>query len=105
VCEGGEVPEDIQAHGEGQCGDWPPPDVTSALLAQGPSLLPGLLEAAKERARQKGAEEAKIQSQLKGIGKCPMGYDWLKRPGGWTCAGGAHFVTDAELAAKFGATI
>ena len=104
MCESAEIPEDVQAHGEGQC-EWTVDDVTAALRNQCPMLLPGLREAIQERSRQKDAEEKKCQDQLKAIGKCPMGFDWLKKPGGWQCAGGAHFVTDAELKERFGTNV
>ena len=39
-----------------------------------------------------------MQAKLHSMGKCPMGFTWLKEKGGWRCAGGAHFVADSELA-------
>jgi hypothetical protein len=52
----------------------------------------------RERKREKELEAAR-QRTLHKIGNCVMGYRWLRRSGGWQCAGGSHFCSDAELAA------
>lgn len=43
-------------------------------------------------------DEARVQSRLQQIGKCVAGFQWIRQPGGYRCAGGSHFVTDAQLA-------
>eukprot|EP00727_Mastigamoeba_balamuthi_P013907 m51a1_g9139 hypothetical protein (3447) ;mRNA; r:63647-74936 len=43
-----------------------------------------------------------VRERLQRIAKCPMGFDWYRVGGGWRCAGGAHFVTDEQLASQFG---
>ena len=48
------------------------------------------------------ADPAKVRDILKELGKCPNGYDWIRKPGGWECTGGAHFVSDADVAARLG---
>ena len=40
----------------------------------------------------------KIQEKLKKIGLCCMGFEWLKVEGGYQCAGGTHFCSDADVA-------
>ena len=40
--------------------------------------------------------EAKTE-YLNRIAPCPKGYTWGKVNGGYRCAGGSHFVTDAEF--------
>ena len=58
-----------------------------------------------ERAKQAELERQRIAQQkierlekLKRISKCVQGFEWLKVSGGYRCAGGSHFVTDAQLA-------
>jgi SpoVK/Ycf46/Vps4 family AAA+-type ATPase len=55
------------------------------------------LEAAREAEKKRQQAEAKVQQKLRSIGVCPVGYRWIKQAGGYTCAGGSHFVTDAAL--------
>ena len=45
----------------------------------------------------KSAEEKRKQEKLRKIGKCCMGFDWLRIEGGYKCAGGTHFCTDEEI--------
>ena len=49
----------------------------------------------EEDARKK--MEAQMQKKLTMIGMCPVGFPWMKQAGGYRCAGGSHFVTDAQL--------
>ncbi|TID20283.1 P-loop containing nucleoside triphosphate hydrolase protein [Venturia nashicola] len=49
---------------------------------------------AMEEERKK---EAKAQQKLRTMGVCPMGFRWIKQANGYRCAGGSHFVTDAQL--------
>ncbi|TYZ68458.1 hypothetical protein PybrP1_004317 [[Pythium] brassicae (nom. inval.)] len=57
--------------------------------------------AAQEAAKRKLDEFVTAQKKLQRIGKCPMGFAWLQVGGGWRCAGGSHFVSDAELQRNF----
>lgn len=50
--------------------------------------------AAIEKEREK---ERQRQRRLREMGPCPMGYHWIKQSGGYRCAGGSHFLTDAML--------
>jgi hypothetical protein len=80
-----------------------PSEVKAALVAQCALLLPGLLDARRERERVKSAEEKAIQAKLLVIGQCPMGFAWIKcAGGGWRCAGGSHHVSDEQLKREFG---
>ena len=47
-----------------------------------------------ERERKK--EEA-AQKKLRTLGVCVMGFRWIKQAGGYRCAGGSHYVSDAQL--------
>jgi hypothetical protein len=47
----------------------------------------------KEESRQREAVLVRVQM----IGKCCMGFAWIKTEGGYRCAGGSHFVSDAAV--------
>jgi AAA+ superfamily predicted ATPase len=49
----------------------------------------------EEEARRK--KEAELREKLALMGCCPMGYQWIKQSGGYRCAGGSHFMSDASL--------
>ncbi|CAG8942428.1 unnamed protein product [Penicillium salamii] len=42
-------------------------------------------------------KEQANQMKLKSMGVCVMGYRWIKQSGGYRCAGGSHWVSDAQL--------
>ena len=46
-----------------------------------------------ERLRQQEA----IMERVQMIGRCCMGYAWIKSEGGYRCAGGSHFVSDSMV--------
>ena len=71
--------------------------ITKALLPQRAAVLDKVKKSIKERNRAKSVEEAKVQRALQAIGKCCMGFEWLKVEGGYRCAGGSHFCTDQEI--------
>ena len=39
-----------------------------------------------------------VQEALKRVGRCPAGFAWRQVSGGWRCAAGGHYVSDATLA-------
>ncbi|KAK0634459.1 P-loop containing nucleoside triphosphate hydrolase protein [Bombardia bombarda] len=50
-----------------------------------------------EEERRRKEEEAK-RKKLAAMGACPVGYAWIKQAaGGWRCAGGSHYMGDADL--------
>ncbi|KAJ5544147.1 P-loop containing nucleoside triphosphate hydrolase protein [Penicillium frequentans] len=55
---------------------------------------------AKDRAagEQKRRVEERKQQKLREMGVCPVGFRWIKSGNGYRCAGGSHFVDDADLA-------
>jgi hypothetical protein len=56
------------------------------------------LAAEKERLRQEAlVQEQRAQQRLRQIGRCPASYAWKKIPGGYRCAAGGHFVSDAQV--------
>ncbi|CAG8380537.1 unnamed protein product [Penicillium salamii] len=42
-------------------------------------------------------KEQANQMKLKSMGVCVAGYHWIKQSGGYRCAGGSHWVSDAQL--------
>ena len=53
--------------------------------------------AAREAEAKRRAEEARIQAKLQRVGRCVAGFEWIKQANGYRCAGGSHFVTNAQL--------
>ncbi|KAK8151607.1 P-loop containing nucleoside triphosphate hydrolase protein [Phyllosticta citribraziliensis] len=47
-----------------------------------------------ERQREKEAKERKALQQM---GVCCAGFRWIKQAGGYRCAGGSHYVSDAQI--------
>ena len=73
--------------------------IRAVLDRQKDGLLARMGAIIEQRMRQKTQEEKKMQEKLKRIGRCPMEFEWLKVEGGWRCAGGSHFCTDAQISA------
>ena len=55
------------------------------------------MEQERQKREQARLKEELAQKKLKNLGGCVQGYRWIKQAGGYRCAGGAHFVTDAQL--------
>jgi hypothetical protein len=53
-----------------------------------------LIEKKIEAQREK---EKATQKRLREMGRCPMGFQWIKQGGGYRCAGGSHWLHDAQL--------
>ncbi len=73
--------------------------IRAVLDRQKDGLLARMGAIIEQRMRQKPQEDKKMQEKLKHIGRCPMDFEWLKVEGGWRCAGGSHFCTDAQISA------
>ncbi|KAG1740695.1 P-loop containing nucleoside triphosphate hydrolase protein [Suillus occidentalis] len=58
--------------------------------------LAALKKTQEEQARRR-REEAQVQQKLRQMGVCVAGYRWIKQSEGYKCAGGSHFVSNAEL--------
>ncbi|KZS96999.1 P-loop containing nucleoside triphosphate hydrolase protein [Sistotremastrum niveocremeum HHB9708] len=53
--------------------------------------------AALEAEERKKREEARVQSKIRRMGVCVAGFQWIKQADGYRCAGGGHFLTNAQL--------
>lgn len=71
--------------------------IRTALVKQSAPLLTKIRTLLKQMAEFKSAEEKKKQEKLQKIGKCCMGFEWLKVEGGYRCAGGSHYCSNEEV--------
>ncbi|KAJ5150850.1 uncharacterized protein N7482_010102 [Penicillium canariense] len=55
------------------------------------------LEKQQEAMAEARRKEQANQNKLRTMGVCPVGYRWIKQSGGYRCAGGSHYVSDAQL--------
>jgi hypothetical protein len=55
------------------------------------------LEAKRRAEQERRNSEARAQQKLRNMGVCVQGFQWIKSSGGYRCAGGGHFVSDAQL--------
>lgn len=51
----------------------------------------------KEEEERRKKQEATVQTKLRSMGVCVAGFRWIRSNGGYRCAGGSHFVTNAAL--------
>lgn len=55
------------------------------------------LEANRKEEERKRREEARVQQKLREMGVCVAGFRWIKQASGYRCAGGSHFIANAQL--------
>ncbi|PBK69035.1 P-loop containing nucleoside triphosphate hydrolase protein [Armillaria solidipes] len=55
------------------------------------------LQARKEAEEKARKEDQKAQAKLRDMGVCVAGFRWIKQGDGYCCAGGSHFVSNAQL--------
>lgn len=60
------------------------------------------LEQRRREMESKLQREAEEKKQLGMIGRCPIGYSWIRQIGGYRCAGGSHWVPDREIGGLMG---
>ena len=101
ICESKKFPDELMAHAGSQVPDLSPEEVKAALVPQAVAMLPSLKLAAAAALAEKTKQEEVVQEHLQMMGKCPVGFEWLKAEGGYRCAGGSHFVCDGDLAHLF----
>nr|POE47790.1 stage v sporulation protein k [Quercus suber] len=56
-----------------------------------------LARRAREEAETQRQQETVAQKKLRKVGVCVAGFRWTKQSAGYRCAGGSHFVSDAQL--------
>ena len=71
--------------------------IRRALSPQKAPFLAKVEELILKMEKEKSEEEKRIQEKIKHMGKCPMDFEWIKVAGGYQCAGGSHFLSDAQL--------
>ncbi len=55
------------------------------------------LERARLEEEERRRQEARAQASLRQMGVCCQGFQWIKQPSGYRCAGGGHFVSNERL--------
>lgn len=51
----------------------------------------------REEEEERRRKEHAAKKKLRHMGVCPVGYRWIKQANGYRCAGGSHFVSNAQL--------
>jgi ATPase family associated with various cellular activities (AAA) len=69
-----------------------------ALARAARQKLADALKAKRAEEQRKKQEEVRVQTRLRSMGKCVQGYQWIKVSHGYRCRGGAHFISDTQLA-------
>lgn len=55
------------------------------------------LKQEQDEEEKRKREETQVRTKLRQMGVCGAGYGWVKQPGGYRCAAGICWVTDAQL--------
>lgn len=55
------------------------------------------LDRQREIEMERKKKEQQVQTKLREMGVCPAGFRWIKQSGGYSCAGGTHWVGDGAL--------
>jgi len=55
------------------------------------------LEEQRRRQEEERKKEARIQAALRTMGVCIAGFQWINVGSGYQCAGGSHFISNAQL--------
>lgn len=56
----------------------------------------------RKEIEEKRRQEAKEKQMLMQMGRCPVGYEWIKQANGYRCAGGSHWIGDGDVANMMG---
>ena len=55
------------------------------------------LQRKRQEEEERRRKEREAQKKLRDMGVCCMGYRWIKQDLGYRCAGGSHYVSNAQL--------
>lgn len=55
------------------------------------------VEKERKRINEERRKEQAVQQRLRKMGVCVQGFRWIKQHGGYRCAGGSHYISDAQL--------
>lgn len=55
------------------------------------------LEKQKREELERRKKEVIVQTKLRELGVCSMGFRWIKQAGGYRCSAGSHWVNDSQL--------
>ena len=55
------------------------------------------IERKRRELEEKRKREEMMKEKLMQMGRCPVGYAWIKQEGGYRCAGGSHYMSDGEV--------
>jgi hypothetical protein len=59
--------------------------------------LANLIQQENQRRLREERERQQLNERLRRIGKCPVGYAWIREGNGYVCEGGSHRVSDGQL--------
>jgi hypothetical protein len=62
------------------------------------------LQALRDAEELRQREQLAVQLALQSMGVCVAGFQWIKQPGGWRCAGGSHTISDSQVKAAMQCT-
>ncbi|GAB7363399.1 hypothetical protein MBLNU230_g3676t1 [Neophaeotheca triangularis] len=60
------------------------------------------IERKRREVEEQLRQEAEAKEKLKRMGRCPVGYEWIRQSGGYRCAGGSHWVSDGQMVKMMG---
>ncbi|EFI27390.1 CbxX/CfqX family protein [Coprinopsis cinerea okayama7 len=69
----------------------------AARLAEEARRIAEQLKREQQAAAERARKEQIAQQKLRTMGVCPANYRWIPTDGGYRCAGGSHFASNAEL--------
>ena len=76
--------------------------IVAALDQQKPAFLAKIEVLLEARQRAQSEQELRVQQRIQALGRCPMNFSWLRVPGGWRCAGGSHYLSEAAVGSDAG---